>query len=58
DLVVEKLPVSISLGIWSFLLTYLVSIPLGIRKAVRHQSRFDSWTSTVILTGYSIPGFV
>ncbi|MBF0132643.1 MAG: microcin C ABC transporter permease YejB [Magnetococcales bacterium] len=58
DLVVEKLPVSISLGIWSFLLTYLVSIPLGIRKAIRHQSRFDSWTSTVILTGYSIPGFV
>lgn len=58
DLVMEKLPVSISLGVWSFLLTYLISIPLGIRKAVRHQSRFDSWTSTVILTGYSIPGFV
>ncbi|MBF8274441.1 MAG: binding-protein-dependent transport system inner rane component [Magnetococcales bacterium] len=58
DLVLEKMPVSISLGLWTFLLTYLISIPLGIKKAVRHQSRFDSWTSTVILAGYSIPGFV
>lgn len=58
DLVTEKLPVSISLGVWTFLLTYLVSIPLGIRKAVRHGSRFDTLTSTMILTGYSIPGFV
>ncbi|MBF0139558.1 MAG: microcin C ABC transporter permease YejB [Magnetococcales bacterium] len=58
DLVVEKLPVSISLGLWNFFLTYLISIPLGIKKAIRHQSRFDSWTSTVILAGYSIPGFV
>ncbi|MBF0145862.1 MAG: microcin C ABC transporter permease YejB [Magnetococcales bacterium] len=58
DLVMEKMPVSISLGLWTFFLTYLVSIPLGIRKAVRHQTRFDSWTSTVILAGYSIPGFV
>ncbi|MBF0142771.1 MAG: microcin C ABC transporter permease YejB [Magnetococcales bacterium] len=58
DLVIEKLPVSISLGVWSFLLTYLVSIPLGIRKAVRHGSRFDAWTSVLILAGYSIPGFV
>ncbi|MEO5338890.1 MAG: microcin C ABC transporter permease YejB [Magnetococcus sp. MYC-9] len=58
DLVIEKLPVSISLGLWSFLLTYLVSIPLGIRKAVHHGSRFDAFTSTLILVGYSIPGFV
>ncbi|MBF0446982.1 MAG: microcin C ABC transporter permease YejB [Magnetococcales bacterium] len=58
DLVLEKLPVSISLGMWTFFLTYLVSIPLGIRKAVRHGSRFDTVTSTLILAGYSIPGFV
>ncbi|MBF0108123.1 MAG: microcin C ABC transporter permease YejB [Magnetococcales bacterium] len=58
DLVLEKLPVSISLGVWTFLLTYLISVPLGIRKAIHHRSRFDSWTSTLILTGYSIPGFV
>ena len=57
-LVMEKLPVSISLGGWSFLLTYLACIPLGIRKAVRDGSRFDSITSVVILVGYSIPGFV
>lgn len=58
QLIREKLPVSISLGLWSFLLTYLVSIPLGIRKAVTHGSRFDVLTSTVILVGYAIPGFV
>lgn len=58
DLVIEKLPVSISLGGWSFLLTYLTCIPLGIAKAVRHGSPFDSATSVVILVGYSIPGFV
>ncbi|MBF0623481.1 MAG: microcin C ABC transporter permease YejB [Magnetococcales bacterium] len=58
DLVIEKLPVSISLGLWTFLLTYLISIPLGIRKAVRHGSRFDTVTSTIVLVGYSIPGFV
>ncbi|MBF0341400.1 MAG: ABC transporter permease subunit, partial [Magnetococcales bacterium] len=57
-LVLDKLPVSISLGLWSFLLTYLVSIPLGIRKAVRHGDRFDAATSMIILAGYSIPGFV
>jgi microcin C transport system permease protein len=57
-LVLEKLPVSISLGGWSFLITYLACIPLGIRKAVRHGSRFDSVTSVIILVGYSIPGFV
>jgi len=58
DLMKDKLPVSISLGIWTFLLTYLISIPLGIAKAVRHGSRFDLWTSTAILVGYAIPGFV
>lgn len=58
DLLVEKLPVSISLGMWSFLLVYAVSIPLGIAKAVRNGSRFDLWTSTLILVGYAIPGFV
>jgi len=58
DLVLEKLPVSISLGAWSFVLTYLTCIPLGIRKAVQHGSRFDAVTSMLILVGYSIPGFV
>lgn len=58
ELMKDKLPVSISLGIWTFLLTYLVSLPLGIAKAVRHGSRFDLWTSTAILVGYAIPGFV
>lgn len=58
DLVLEKLPVSISLGGWSFLLTYLTCIPLGIAKAVRHGSRFDTVSSVFILVGYSIPGFV
>jgi microcin C transport system permease protein len=58
ELMKEKLPVSISLGLWTFLLTYLISLPLGIAKAVRHGSRFDLWTSTAILVGYAIPGFV
>lgn len=58
QLIVEKLPVSMSLGIWSFLIVYGVSIPLGIAKAVRDGSRFDLWTSTLILGGYAIPGFV
>ena len=58
ELIVEKLPVSASLGLWSFLLTYLVSIPLGITKAVRHGSSFDLYTSLAILIGYAIPGFV
>ncbi|MEO5345937.1 MAG: microcin C ABC transporter permease YejB [Magnetococcus sp. YQC-9] len=58
DLVLDKMPVSISLGMWTFLLTYLVSIPLGIRKAVQHGDRFDAVTSVLILAGYSIPGFV
>jgi microcin C transport system permease protein len=58
QLVKEKLPVSMSLGIWMTLLSYLISIPLGIRKAVSDGSNFDVWTSTVITIGYSIPGFL
>jgi microcin C transport system permease protein len=58
ELVKEKLPVSISLGLWTFFISYLVSIPLGIAKAVRHGSRFDLVTSTAILAGYAIPSFV
>ena len=58
QLVREKMPVSISLGLWTFLLSYLVSIPLGIAKAVRAGTRFDTWTSLLVLVGYAIPGFV
>jgi len=58
ELVKSKLPVSISIGMWTFVLTYLISVPLGIAKAVRHGSRFDLATSTAILVGYAIPGFV
>lgn len=58
QLIGEKLPVSISLGLWLTLLTYLVSIPLGIRKAMKDGSRFDVWTSAVIVVGYAIPGFL
>jgi len=58
QLIKEKLPVSMSLGIWMTLLTYLISIPLGIRKAVNDGSRFDVWTSSVIIVGYAIPGFL
>ena len=58
DLVISKLPVSMSLGLWSFLIVYSVCIPLGIAKAVRDGSTFDVFTSTVILVGYAIPGFV
>jgi microcin C transport system permease protein len=57
-LISEKLPVSISLGVWMTLLSYLISIPLGIRKAVRDGSQFDIWTSGVIIVGYAIPGFL
>jgi microcin C transport system permease protein len=57
-LIADKLPVSISLGLWTTLLTYLISIPLGIRKAVRDGSSFDVWTSGVIIVGYAIPGFL
>lgn len=58
ELVVSKLPVSISLGLWTFFLTYLISIPLGVAKAVRDGSRFDLFTSLLVLIGYAIPGFV
>lgn len=58
DLVIEKMPVSITLGLWSTLIAYLVSIPLGIRKAVRDGSSFDTWTSGLIIVAYAIPGFL
>jgi microcin C transport system permease protein len=58
QLIVERLPVSISLGLWTFFISYLVSVPLGIAKAVRAGSRFDTWTSVAVLVGYAIPGFV
>ena len=58
DLILSKLPVSISLGLWSFIIVYLVSIPLGIKKAGNDGSRFDIISSTIVLIGYSIPGFV
>ncbi|WP_128253254.1 microcin C ABC transporter permease YejB [Falsirhodobacter deserti] len=58
DLVLEKMPVSISLGLWSTLIAYLVSIPLGIRKAMRDGTRFDTWTSALIIVAYAIPGFL
>lgn len=58
ELIISKLPVSISLGVWSFLIVYLTCIPLGIKKAIRDGSHFDVISSTVILIGYAIPGFV
>jgi len=58
DLIIEKMPVSISLGLWTTLLVYLISIPLGIRKAIKHGSSFDVWTSYAIIIGYAIPGFL
>ena len=58
DLILEKLPVTLSLGLWATLITYLVSIPLGIRKAVRHGSSFDVWSSTAIVIGYAMPAFL
>jgi microcin C transport system permease protein len=58
DLVIEKMPVSITLGLWSTLIAYLISIPLGIRKAVRDGSRFDTWTSGIVIAAYAIPGFL
>ena len=58
DLIIEKMPVSISLGLWSTLIMYLVSIPLGVAKAVRHGSAFDVWTSTAIVVGYAVPAFL
>ena len=58
DLILEKMPVSISLGLWLTLISYSISIPLGIRKAVKDGSAFDVWTSAVIIVGYAIPGFL
>ena len=58
DLILDKLPVTLSLGFWATLITYLVSIPLGIRKAVRHGSRFDAWSSALIVIGYALPSFL
>ena len=58
ELLLDKMPVSISLGLWSTLLIYLISIPLGIKKALRHNSSFDVWTSSVIIVGYAVPGFL
>ena len=58
QLIKEKLPVSITLGLWMTLISYAISIPLGIRKAVKEGSRFDTWTSAVVIVGYAIPGFL
>ncbi|MCO4827059.1 MULTISPECIES: microcin C ABC transporter permease YejB [Lentibacter] len=58
ELIKEKLPVSITLGLWSTLIAYMISIPLGIRKAVKDGTPFDTWTSGAIIAGYAIPGFL
>jgi len=58
ELIWQKLPVTLSLGLWATLITYLVSIPLGIRKAVHNGSAFDVWSSVAIITGYAMPGFL
>jgi microcin C transport system permease protein len=58
DLIIDKLPVSISIGLWTTLITYLISIPLGIAKAVRDGSPFDIWTSSIIIVGAAIPGYL
>jgi microcin C transport system permease protein len=58
ELIKEKMPVSISLGLWMTLITYFISIPLGIRKAVRDGEKFDTWTSTLLVVGYAVPGFL
>ena len=58
DLIMEKMPVSITLGLWSTLIAYFISIPLGIKKAIRDGSRFDTWTSGAIIVAYAIPGFL
>ena len=57
-LIVEKLPVSLSLGLWTFFISYAIAVPLGVAKAVRAGTRFDVWTSVLVLIGYAIPGFV
>jgi microcin C transport system permease protein len=58
QLIISKLPVSISIGLWTFFITYLISVPLGISKAIRDGTRFDTVTSMLVLIGYAIPGFV
>ncbi|AUM11173.1 microcin C ABC transporter permease YejB [Ketobacter alkanivorans] len=58
DLILEKMPVSISLGLWSTLIVYLISIPLGIRKAIKHGTNFDVWSSSVVIIGNAIPSFL
>lgn len=58
DLIIEKMPVSISLGLWTTLLAYLISIPLGIKKAMTHGGRFDIWSSTIVTVAYAIPAFI
>lgn len=58
ELIIERLPVSISLGLWSTLLAYIISIPLGIRKAIKHGEAFDIWSSSAIIVGYAIPAFL
>jgi microcin C transport system permease protein len=58
QLIAEKLPVSVTLGLWMTLLSYAISIPLGIRKAVQDGSAFDIWTSAIVIVGYAIPGFL
>ncbi|WP_404382031.1 microcin C ABC transporter permease YejB [Caenispirillum salinarum] len=58
ELIIDKIPVSASLGIWSTLIIYLVSIPLGVMKAVRDGSKFDTWTSGVVIVGYAVPAFL
>ena len=58
DLILQKLPVTLSLGFWATLISYLVSIPLGIRKAVRHGSRFDVWSSAAVIIGHAMPAFL
>ncbi len=58
NLIIEKMPVSISLGLWSTLMAYLISIPLGVRKAVKDGTQFDTWTSGAIIVAYAIPGFL
>ncbi len=58
QLIKEKLPVSITLGLWMTLISYAISIPLGIRKAMKEGSRFDTWTSAVVIVGYAIPSFL
>ncbi len=58
DLILEKMPVSVSLGLWTTLIAYMISIPMGVQKAVRDGSSFDTWTSAIVIIGYAIPAFL